>query len=66
VRKREAEKEKKIEHQNRLNVVYQTACVAYANWPGPVFGFLGATADVGAADVTAIAGFPSIDPWLWL
>jgi hypothetical protein len=59
-------RKKKIEHQNRLRADHQTARVAYANWPRPVFGFLGATADeVGAADATALAGFPSIDdPWL--
>jgi hypothetical protein len=58
--------EKKIEQQMRQG--YQTACVAYVNWPQAVFGFLEATADeVRVADATALAGFPRIevDPWLW-
>jgi hypothetical protein len=58
--------EKKIEQQMRQG--YQTARIAYANWPRAVFGFLEATADeVRAADATALAGFPRIevDPWLW-
>jgi len=51
-----------------IKAVYQTVRVAYANWPRPVFGFLGATADDGvAAEATAFTDFPSIvlDPWLW-
>jgi hypothetical protein len=59
---------KKIEQQMRQGD-YQTAHVAYTNWPRVVFGFLGATANkVRVANATAlVASFPRIevDSWLW-
>lgn len=46
-------------HQKiKLQEDYQTARVAYANWPCELFGFWGATADkVGAVEATAFVGF---------